>query len=77
MEAIDLETGDGEGDETLLLQFETERGALWDWFIKSELSQDLDGGSGVERDGEGFNNNAVNCSWLIGAICKNILKNYL
>jgi len=74
VEAIDLETGDGEGDETLLLQVETESGALWDWFIESELSQDLDGGSGVERDGEGFNNNAVNCSWLVGAITESVFN---
>ena len=68
METINFKARDGQGNETFLLEVELQSGSSGDLFIESELSKNTDGGSGVKADGEGFHNNGVNGSWLVGSI---------
>ena len=73
MKTINLKTGDGQGNESLLLQIKLESGSHRDWLIKGEGSKNADGFSGVDLDWEWLHNNGVNGSWLVGSIWNKVV----
>ena len=62
-----LEAGDGQGDEALLLEVEADLGAGGDHFIEGELGEDGEAGPGVQLDGEGVHRDGVNSAGLGGS----------
>ena len=62
-----LEAGDGQGDEALLLEVEAVLGAGGENFIEGELGEDGEAGPGVQLDGEGVHRDGVNSAGLGGA----------
>ena len=72
VKAINFKTGDGQGNESLLLQIKLESGSHRDWLIESEGSKNADGFASVDLDWEWLNNYGVNGSWLVGSIWNKI-----
>ena len=68
MKTFNLQTGEGDVNESFFLDLDTDLGTNWDRLVESQLHTEGDGLAGGNHNGEGFNRDRVKTGWLSRSI---------
>ena len=70
VKTINLQTGEGDVNESFFLDLKTDLGTNWDRLVECQLDTEGDGLAGGNHNGEGFNRGRVQTAWLSRSIWK-------
>ena len=74
MKTINLQTGEGDVNESFFLDLDTDLGTHWDRLVESQLDTEGDGLAGGNHNGEGFDRGCVKSAWFSRSIWKKGVK---